>query len=202
MSRSGDEMIFELAQMIKTAEEKKEVTKPDGSKETTVTTPDGAQETTVVKGGTKEVIKKKPDGTTEKTSNAIVFNVINGLVKIADELDTAGEIEASSLVDDALQVILNQVKEAASKIRPEDVDEDITQAFEEDEPITGREEGMGTRLDMHEDDLPKEYVEMAPEGMPLPGKDVGGHEDDPMDTILKEPKTQEELKDLGLLFGR
>lgn len=56
----------------------------------------------------KEDKKKKPKKPKKKESN--INNILNGLIKIAEELDEMGAEDGSSAVDDALKVIVNNLK--------------------------------------------------------------------------------------------
>jgi len=101
MSRNGDEMMLELATLLgamqKTAgkkdddkdEEKKEESKKDEEKKDD---------------------EKKKDGKKDKKAD-VMMNVVSSLVKLAGELDELGAEEASSLVDDALRVIVKNIEQ-------------------------------------------------------------------------------------------
>jgi ABC-type Zn2+ transport system substrate-binding protein/surface adhesin len=110
MTRLGDEMILELAAslggMEKTAakkdeKEEKEDKKDDKEKK------DEKEE--------KEDKDDKKEDKKDKKKDA-VMDVLNGLSKLAADLDEAGADEASSLVDDALRVIVNNLENEKKKV--------------------------------------------------------------------------------------
>jgi hypothetical protein len=102
MSRSGDEMIFELAAMLKTAGKK---------------TDEECEESKKDKKEPKEPEEKEEEKKTEKPKSkkkskkaTVLSSVLNDLVKMANSLDEVGAQDASNLIDDALQVILKNVQ--------------------------------------------------------------------------------------------
>jgi len=115
MSRAGEEMILELAKLmgtntVKTAAKKDDKDEKKDKKE--------EKEEKAEKKEKKEKDDKKEKKEDKKAS--VMMNVINNLVKLADELDEAGADEASSLVDDALRVIVKNLekKKIAEEVAP------------------------------------------------------------------------------------
>ena len=99
MSRSGDEMILQLASLLSTStvktaakkDEEKEDKKEDKKEEA------------------KEKKDKKKDKKEEKEEKkaSLIMGLVQDLVKLAGDLDDAGAEEASALVDDALRSIVD-----------------------------------------------------------------------------------------------
>ena len=117
MTRLGDEMILELAASLgglnKTAakkDEDKDEDKKDDKKCATCGKKDcpcGCDgDSDKCKCDKKDKDDKKKD---DKKKDAVMY-VLDGLAKLASELDEAGAEDASSLVDDALKVIVNNLK--------------------------------------------------------------------------------------------
>lgn len=53
--------------------------------------------------------KDKDDKAKDHKKASVVANVVNTLVKLADDLDAAGDSEASDLVDNALSIIMQNI---------------------------------------------------------------------------------------------
>jgi hypothetical protein len=106
MTRSGDEMILELASLLKTAEKKEEDDKNDKEEKKDEDKKDKEEK--------KDKDEKEEDDKKKKKDASKIMGIINSLVKLAGEFDEAGEVEASSAVDDALQVILQNIKKDAA----------------------------------------------------------------------------------------
>ncbi|MFA5023468.1 MAG: hypothetical protein WC523_00725 [Patescibacteria group bacterium] len=113
MSQSGNEMMRNLAKlldvdMVKTAakkedkEEKKEEKKDEKDEDKDEKKEEKKEDKEEEKEEKKDEKKDK-----KKKKSAVMFGIINDLVKLANELDDAGATDASNLIDDALQV-LNQ----------------------------------------------------------------------------------------------
>lgn len=113
MSRMGEEMILALAASLngdlnKTAAKKKE----DGEdKEDKKDMKEDKKDEKEEKDEEKEEKKEKKD---KKDKKASTLYIIDGLYKLATELDDMGEEEASSLVDDALRVIVQNIRDQES----------------------------------------------------------------------------------------
>lgn len=125
MSRMGDELIMELAAQLggfnkcaaKKDDDDKDEKKKDEKKEDKKCAEcgkkdcgcgcDGDTDKCKCKAKDKDDKKDKKD---DKKKDA-VLSVLNGLSKLAGELDEIGAEEASSLVDDALKVIVNNLEE-------------------------------------------------------------------------------------------
>jgi len=90
MSRSGEEMVRELSKLLGT-----EIVKTAANKEEVIEKKE-------------EVVENKED---KVKKSEVMLGVINDLVKLANELDSAGADDASNLVDEALQVIMNNLEE-------------------------------------------------------------------------------------------
>jgi len=127
MSRYGDEMVAELANLLnkhsvgldKTASEKEkeekckkcekepckceELKEKEEAKEAKEEAAEEAKEEKAKKDKAKKDKKKK--------KAEFMSSVLSNLVKLAEELDAAGADEAASLVDDALKVIVKNIKE-------------------------------------------------------------------------------------------
>jgi len=67
---------------------------------------------------------KKDEKEDKKSKSSVIMSLVSDLVKLAGELDEAGAEEASSLVDDALRVIVDNIKANAQASE---------ESFEEDE---------------------------------------------------------------------
>jgi len=126
MSRSGDEMINNLVKLldvdlVKTAakkedkkeekEEKKE--EKDEKKEEKKCEKCGKEKCECKeekKEDKKEEKKEDKKEDKKKKKSEVLFGVINELVKLANELDEAEAVEASNLIDDALQAIVKNLE--------------------------------------------------------------------------------------------
>ena len=187
MSRAGEEMMLELANLLGSDVVKTAAKKDDDDKEKKDDKKEKAEEKEdKEKAEKKEKDDKKKEKEDKKAS--VMMNVINDLVKLAEELDEVGAEEASGLVDDALRVIVNNLEK--KKIAQAE-EEDITEAFEEEESVTGGEEGMGTRQEP-----PLEaFRPGTPEGLSpndLQGANIGGGGSfmDDMDKLLSDPEVK------------
>lgn len=127
MSRMGDELILELAASLgglnKTAgkdkddKEDKKDKKDDkcpgcGKPSQFCTKKDCGKEDKKDKKDSKDKKDKKDKKDAKKEA---VMSVISGLSKLAGELDDLGAEEASSLVDDALKVIVQNLEATKSE---------------------------------------------------------------------------------------
>ena len=148
MKRAGDEMALTLQSLLtkmdggldKTAAKKKDdEDKKEDKKDEAKKNEDKKDEDKAEKKDEKKGDKKK-----DKKA-AVMASVVQTLVKLADDLDVAGADNASTLVDEALRVIVQKMDEDAQKkkIAQFDDDEDVTEFMEQDEPVTGDEEGQG-----------------------------------------------------------
>ena len=112
MSKMGDELILELAASLgglnKTAAKDDDDKKDDKKDEKE----DKKDEKEDKKDDDDKKDDKKDDDKDDKDDKKkeAVMYVLNGLSKLAGELEDLGAEEASNLVDDALQVIVNNVK--------------------------------------------------------------------------------------------
>jgi len=110
MSRSGDEMMLELAALMGTLE--KTAAKKDDKKDDKA---DKEKEDKKEEKAEKEK-KEKEDKKDKKDKKAeVMMHVVNNLVKLAGELDEIGAEEASSLVDDALRIIVKNIEAEQSE---------------------------------------------------------------------------------------
>ena len=108
MSRAGNEMVAELSKLLnkydvsleKTAAKKED--EKDEKKE-------DKKEKKEEKDEKEKKDKKKKDKKKKKAE--VMMDVVNSLVKLAEDLDADGAKEAADLVDDALQVIIKNMKE-------------------------------------------------------------------------------------------
>lgn len=128
MTRAGDEMILELAGLLKTAA-KDEEKKPEDKKEK-------AKEKAKDKDDKKKCKKcDKEDCACGPDKKANMTAMLQDLVKMANTLDEAGAEEAAGLVDDVIQVILKNVKAetACGGDMDEAMDDDEMMAFDEEE---------------------------------------------------------------------
>lgn len=141
MSRSGNEMMLELASLLGTLE-KTAAKKDDSECDKDEAKMDESKEEGAAKCE-KKVMKKKVKKKKKKAD--VMMDVVSSLVKLAGELDEAGADEASSLVDDALRVIVKNIEAEKTAIAALDLD-DESDVFESDESVTGTEEGMGSRM--------------------------------------------------------
>lgn len=98
MSKFGNEMVAELANLLNKQEvgldktaAKKEMKEKAEEKE--------------------EKADKKEKAKAKKKKKSDFESLLNNLVKLAEELDASGAEEAASLVDDALKVIVKNIKE-------------------------------------------------------------------------------------------
>ena len=97
MSRSGDEMMLELFNLL--------------NKQGLVSTAakkDDEEDKDEPKDDEKDEKEDKKDK--DKKKKAVVMGVLNELTKLASELDEAGAEEASSVVDEALRVIVRDLQ--------------------------------------------------------------------------------------------
>jgi hypothetical protein len=168
MSRAGDEMILELAAIMKTAAKKKEDMPEDKPKD--------KKKEDMPEDKPKD--KKKEDD--KKKKACVMANILNDLVKIANVLDESGATEASDLVDEALQIVLKQANEMPEYMPPQDAsfDEEEFDVDEEEEvpeeemEVPGEiEEGLrgdeGFEPETSEETESEEPMfEEAPEGTP------------------------------------
>lgn len=120
MTRSGDEMIFELSSLLKTAAKKEEKYNFEKHDDKEKKECEDCEE----ENKKKSKKDKKKEKKSKKASK--LMGVVNSLVRLASDLDNSGDIEASSLVDDALQVILKNIKKDASFMDEDDFEEDET----------------------------------------------------------------------------
>jgi hypothetical protein len=107
MSRSGDEMMLELAGLLGTLE-KTAAKKDDKDEEKDEEKKEKAEEKAEKDEEKKEKAEKKKDKKKKKAD--VMMHVVSSLVKLASELDELGAPEASSLVDDALRVIVKNIE--------------------------------------------------------------------------------------------
>jgi len=109
MSRSGEEMMLELATILgtmqKTAAKKDEDDKKEDKKE--------EKEDKKEEDDEDKEDKKEEDDKKEDKKASVMMGVVSSLVKLANELDEVGAEEASSLVDEALQVIVKNLEKPA-----------------------------------------------------------------------------------------
>ena len=122
MSRSGDEMIHNLAKLLDVEMTKTAAKKEDKKEEKEEKKEDKKEEKKCEKCGKekceckeekkedkKEEPKKEEKKDKKKKKAEVLFGVINELVKLANELDEAEAVEASNLIDGALQVIVKNL---------------------------------------------------------------------------------------------
>jgi len=121
MSRMGDDMISNLSKLLdvgldKTAakKEKKDEKCEECGKDPCMCKELKAKEKAKEKAE-KEKAKEKADKAKAKKDKKkkkaeVVAGVVNELVKLANELDSVGAVDASDLVDDALNVILKNLE--------------------------------------------------------------------------------------------
>lgn len=110
MSRMGDEFILELAASLeaglnKTAAKKKE-DKEEEKEDKEEKCPECKCDPCECEKEEKKDKKKKKDDKKDAT-----LYIVHGLSKLASELDEMGAEEASSLVDDALKVIVQKIQD-------------------------------------------------------------------------------------------
>jgi hypothetical protein len=118
MSRMGDEMILELAASLSAGMEKT-AAKKDDDKEDKKDDKKEDKKCEKCKCDPCECDKKKEkedkkEDKKDKKKDA-VMDILNGLSKLAADLDEAGAEEASSLVDDALKIIVHNLKKDDSE---------------------------------------------------------------------------------------
>ncbi|KKM65176.1 hypothetical protein LCGC14_1493930 [marine sediment metagenome] len=146
MSRAGEEMILALAgllgtETVKTAAKKDDDKDDKKDKAKAKEKKDKAKEKEEKeKAEKKEKDDKKKEKEDKKAS--VMFGVLQNLVKLAGELDEMGADEASILVDDALKVIVDGLKEEGTVSDSEQpkmvdlsdtsVDEKVVQLSQED----------------------------------------------------------------------
>jgi hypothetical protein len=133
MSRSGDEMILELASLLNTSTVKT-AAKKDEEKEEKKEKKEKAKE----KEGKKE---KKEDKEEKKAS--LIMGLVQDLVKLAGELDEAGAEDASALVDDALRSIVDGLEKKKIANLPMPSGEDMPEmghAGDDEPPMSMDEE--------------------------------------------------------------
>lgn len=111
MSRAGEEMILELAGLlgtdtVKTAAKKDD--DKDDKKDKKEEKAEKKEKEDKEKKDKKDKEKKDKEKKDKKAS--VMIGVLQSLVKLAGELDEMGAEEASSLVDDALKVIVDGIK--------------------------------------------------------------------------------------------
>lgn len=190
MSRAGEEMILELANLLGT-DVVKTAAKEDDDKEKKEKAKEKKEKANEKEEKEKAEKKEKDDKKKEKEEKkaSVMMNVINDLVKLAEELDEVGAEEASSLVDDALRVIVQNLEKKKIAQAEED---DVTEAFEEEESVTGREEGMGAR----QEPALEAFGPGTPEGLSpsdVQGGTIGGGGQsfmDNMDRLLSDPEVK------------
>jgi len=197
MSRAGEEMMLELATILghmeKTAGKIKGPGKPDG------TGPNPECPLKEEDGKEKGKGKKKRKG---KGKAKAFMRTIGNLVKLADSLDSLGATDASELVDNTLQSIASALKTAQPDLEF-DEEEDITESFEEEEGVTGREEGMGTRVErtlqepgIEDRDIAQPKQDETPEGLGMGDFNEGQIMVDKLDQKMKDPEFVAKLKAL------
>ncbi len=126
---------------------------------------------------TQKVPKKK----------ANVISILKELSKLASTLDESGAWVAAQLVDDSITAISSNMDE----------DEDPTEIFEEELPVSGNEEGMGSRMERTLQDDGQPPQEMTPEGLGMSDfNEAGGtvHEDK-MDALFRDPAFRAKVKE-------
>lgn len=206
MSRSGDEMMLDLYNLLNKQGLTSTAAKEDDKGEEDKKSKDEKPEENGKKDDDKKCPKHgkegcPPDcpGAKKNDKKAVVMGVINELTKLASDLDNAGADEASAAVDDALRLIVKDLT-SKKKVMAE------PELFEEEyESPTGREEGMGTRTeytlqepggDYEGSDQPKQ--ELTPEGLgmeELKGDSAQGLTEDKMDRLLGDPEVKALLRD-------
>lgn len=65
----------------------------------------------VVKTAAKEEVEVKQADNSEEQKKEATMNIVNGLAKLASELDELGDTDASSVVDEALNIIIKNIQE-------------------------------------------------------------------------------------------
>ena len=124
MSRYGDEMVAELANLLnkhgvgldKTAAKKEDKEDKKEDKKDEKCEKCGKDPCKCKEMKEKEDEKKEKKEKAKKKKKAeFMSDVLNNLVKLAEELDAAGADEAASLVDDALKIIVKNIKEDEKK---------------------------------------------------------------------------------------
>ena len=128
MSKMGDEMILALAASLNAGMEKTAAKKDDDKEEKKDDREDkkdkkcakcGKKDCGCGCGGDADKCKckkgDKDDKKDDKDKKDAVMNVLNGLSKLAAELDEVGADEASSLVDEALKVIVHNLEKEKKK---------------------------------------------------------------------------------------
>ena len=131
MSRMADEMIFELAASLNTGMDKTAAKKDDDDKDDKkggcpecggklvfgkcFADPDKCSKSSKKddkddKDDKKDKKKDDKKDKAEKKKKEAVMYVLNGLSKLAEDLDGIGADDASSLVDDALRIIVHNLE--------------------------------------------------------------------------------------------
>lgn len=154
------------------------------------------------KGDADKCKCKKEDKKPDKKS-FVMTGVLENLVKLAGELDDIGADEASNMVDEALKIIVKNLERKnamyAEDEGPEEVGPEATEAFEEEGPVTGREEGAGSRVERtlqepEEEGTEQPRQESTPEGLGMSDFGEPGVMEDKMDQL--SPEERATLKEL------
>lgn len=111
MSRSGDEMMLELHNLLNKQGLVSTAAKKDDDKEDKKDDKDEKDLPPFMKKkeDDKDEKKDKKDDD-KKKKKAVVLGVLHELTKLASELDEAGADDASSAVDEALRVIVRDIQ--------------------------------------------------------------------------------------------
>lgn len=109
MERTTDEMAATLSKLLGTME-KTASKHEDEAKDHDKAEDHGKDHEEKAEDDTKDKESKTKDHKAKGHKKAsVVANVVNTLVKLADDLDAAGDSEASDLVDNALSIIMQNI---------------------------------------------------------------------------------------------
>lgn len=110
MSTSGEEMILNLAAAMNGLEKTAAKKCPECGKKECECKKEEDKEDKEEKAEKEEKEEKAEKKKKSKKKKAAVMEVLNGLSKLASELDALGADEASAAVDDALRTIVSNLK--------------------------------------------------------------------------------------------
>lgn len=200
MTRAQNEMIQKLASLLGPSEVKTAAKKDDDKedKKDEKCCKCGKEDCKCGCKGDADKCKCEPKDEDKKKKAEVIVAVMNDLVKLADGLDDIGAGKASDMVDDALKHVVAEMGDEGFE------DELSTEMFEEDEPFTGREWGMGTRVERTLQDPSGEDVldvaqppqEDTPEGLGMEDFNEHGAHEDKLDELFNNPEFRAKVKEL------
>lgn len=159
MERTTDEMAATLSKLLGTME--KTAAKHDKAEDHGKDHEEKAEDKAEDKKEDKTKDHKQDKAKDHKKKASVLANVVNTLVKLADDLDSSGDMEASDLVDSALSIIMENIDGSVSK---KAMFHDLEEDGDPDEYVPGEDSGedLGMISEM-EDMLQSKLDSMSPD---------------------------------------